>query len=54
MPVVSRSQLVAYALAALVVVVLGVRFMQGQARGSAVSAAGGAVVTSPECDPPTD
>ena len=35
MPVVSRPQLVAYALAALVVVVLGVRFMQGQARGSA-------------------
>jgi competence protein ComEA len=35
MPAVSRPQLVAYALAALVVVVLGVRFMQGQARGSA-------------------
>ena len=34
MPAVSRSQLVAYALAALVVVVLGVRYMQGQARGS--------------------
>ena len=34
MPVVSRRQLVAYALAALVVVVVGVRFMQGQARGS--------------------
>jgi competence protein ComEA len=38
MPVVSRPQLVAYALAALVVVVLGVRFMQGQARGSAAPA----------------
>jgi competence protein ComEA len=34
MPTVSRSQLVAYALAALVVAVLGVRYMQGQARGS--------------------
>jgi competence protein ComEA len=34
MPAPSRPQLVAYALAALVVVVLGVRFMQGQARGS--------------------
>ena len=39
MPVVSRPQLVAYALAALVVVVLGVRFMQGQARGAAAPAA---------------
>ncbi|HEX6698128.1 MAG TPA: ComEA family DNA-binding protein [Solirubrobacteraceae bacterium] len=38
MPAVSRSQLVAYALAALVVVVLGVRFMQAQARGSAAQA----------------
>jgi competence protein ComEA len=37
MPAVSRPQLVAYTLAALVVVVLGVRFMQGQARGSATS-----------------
>ena len=34
MPAVSRSQLVAYAVAAVVVVVLGVRFMQGQARSS--------------------
>src|SRR5262245_52299445 len=33
MPVPSRSQLATYALAAVVVVVLGVRFMQGQARG---------------------
>jgi competence protein ComEA len=39
MPAVSRPQLVAYALAALVVVVLGMRFMQGQARGSAGSPA---------------
>jgi competence protein ComEA len=39
MPAVSRPQLVAYAVAALVVVVLGVRFMQGQARGSAAPAA---------------
>jgi competence protein ComEA len=39
MPAVSRPQLVAYALAALAVVVLGVRFMQGQARGSAAPAA---------------
>jgi competence protein ComEA len=35
MPVPSRSQLAMYALAAVVVVVLGVRFMQGQARGGA-------------------
>jgi competence protein ComEA len=34
MPAVSRSQLVAYTLAALVLAVLGVRYMQGQARGS--------------------
>src|SRR6185312_610781 len=38
MPAVTRPQLVAYALAAVVVVVLGVRFMQGQARGSAAPA----------------
>jgi competence protein ComEA len=37
MPAVSRSQLAAYALAALVVVALGVRFMQGQARSSAAA-----------------
>jgi competence protein ComEA len=42
MPAVSRSQLVAYALAALIVVVLGVRYMQGQARGS-----GAAVASTP-------
>jgi competence protein ComEA len=35
MPEVSRPQLVAYALAALLVVALGVRFMQGQARSAA-------------------
>jgi competence protein ComEA len=35
MPAVSRPQLVAYALAALLVVALGVRYMQGQAGGSA-------------------
>jgi competence protein ComEA len=39
MPAVSRSQLVAYALAALVVGLLGVRYMQGQARGSGARAA---------------
>jgi competence protein ComEA len=43
MPVVSRPQLVAYALAAVVVVVLGVRFMQGQARGSAAPATAASV-----------
>jgi competence protein ComEA len=43
MPAVSRPQLIAYALAALVVVVLGVRFMQGQARGSATPATAASV-----------
>ncbi|MGZ8632908.1 MAG: helix-hairpin-helix domain-containing protein [Solirubrobacteraceae bacterium] len=38
MPEVSRPQLVAYGLAALLVVVLGVRFMQGLARGGAPAA----------------
>jgi competence protein ComEA len=38
MPVLSRSQLATYALAAVVVVVLGIRFMQGQARGGAGNA----------------
>jgi competence protein ComEA len=42
MPVLSRPQLVGYALAAVVVVVLGMRFMQGQARGGAGAGAGGA------------
>jgi competence protein ComEA len=38
MPVPSRPQLAGYALAAVVVVVLGMRFMQGQARGGAGAA----------------
>jgi competence protein ComEA len=48
MPAVTRSQLVAYALAAIVVTVLGVRYMHGQAGGSttgqgdAVARSGGA------------
>jgi competence protein ComEA len=44
MPVLSRPQLAGYALAAVVVVVLGMRFMQGQARGGASAAAGGGQV----------
>jgi competence protein ComEA len=45
MPVVTRPQLAAYALAAVVVVVLAVRFMQGQARSDgANAAAGGAAI----------
>jgi competence protein ComEA len=39
MPEVSRPQLVAYALAALLVVALGVRFMQGQAHSAAAPGA---------------
>jgi competence protein ComEA len=39
MPVLTRPQLAAYALAAVVVVVLAVRFMQGQARHQAADAA---------------
>jgi competence protein ComEA len=45
MPTLTRSQLLAYALAAVIVVVLGVRFMHGQAgtgSGAAASAADGA------------
>ena len=42
MPAVSRPQLVAYALAALLVLALGVRFMQGQARSAAVATPAGA------------
>jgi competence protein ComEA len=38
MPVLNRSQLATYALAAVLVVVLGVRFMQRQARGGTRSA----------------
>jgi competence protein ComEA len=44
MPALSRPQLAAYALAAVVVVVLGMRFMQGQARGGAAPASSGAQV----------
>ncbi|MDX6722412.1 MAG: competence protein ComEA [Solirubrobacteraceae bacterium] len=39
MPEISRSQLLAYALAAIVVVVLGIRFMQSQGQASAPKAA---------------
>jgi competence protein ComEA len=42
MPALTRSQLAAYAVAAVVVVVLGMRFMQGQARGGSAAAAGAA------------
>jgi competence protein ComEA len=42
MPALTRPQLAAYAVAAVVVVVLGMRFMQGQARGGSGAAAGGA------------
>jgi competence protein ComEA len=41
MPVLTRSQLAAYAVAAVVVVVLGMRFMQGQARGGSGAATAG-------------
>jgi competence protein ComEA len=55
MPAVSRPQLVAYALAALVVLALGVRFMQGQARSAAVatpaSASAGATAAGPASAP---
>jgi competence protein ComEA len=44
MPALTRPQLAAYAVAAVVVVVLGMRFMQGQARGGSGAAAGGAQV----------
>jgi competence protein ComEA len=44
MPALNRPQLAAYAVAAVVVVVLGMRFMQGQARGGSGAAAGGAQV----------
>jgi competence protein ComEA len=39
MPALTRPQLAAYAVAAVVVVVLGMRFMQGQARGGTGAAA---------------
>ena len=48
MPAVSRPQLVAYALAALVVLALGVRFMQGQARSADGALPGGAGATAAE------
>ena len=41
MPVLTRPQLAAYALSAVVVVVLAVRFMHGQARHEAAGAVGG-------------
>src|ERR671934_2477181 len=41
MPVLTRTQIATYAIAALIVVVLGVRFMHGQSHG----AAGGAVAS---------
>jgi competence protein ComEA len=44
MPALTRPQLAAYAVAAVVVVVLGMRFMQGQARGGSGAAVGGAQV----------
>jgi competence protein ComEA len=42
MPAVTRPQLVAYALAALVVLALGVRYIQGQAPSAAVATPSGA------------
>jgi competence protein ComEA len=47
MPAVSRPQLVAYALAALVVLAIGVRFMQGQARSAATPAAPARAAAAP-------
>jgi competence protein ComEA len=44
MPALTRPQLAAYAVAAVVVVVLGMRFMQAQARGGTGAAASGAQV----------
>ncbi|MEN3283610.1 MAG: competence protein ComEA [Solirubrobacteraceae bacterium] len=46
MPALTRPQLAAYAVAAVVVVVLGMRFMQGQARGGSGAAAAGAQAAS--------
>src|SRR5919198_4910158 len=40
MPVLTRSQLATYAVAALIVLILGVRFMHGQAHGGAAAATG--------------
>ena len=47
MPAVSRPQLVAYAFAAIVVLALGVRFMQGQAHSAAAPAPAGASAAAP-------
>jgi competence protein ComEA len=44
MPALTRPQLAAYAIAAVVVVVLGVRFMRGQAHGGVGGSAGAAQV----------
>jgi competence protein ComEA len=41
MPAITRSQLATYAVAAVIVVVLAVRYMHGQAHGAAAAAAGG-------------
>jgi competence protein ComEA len=46
MPTPTRPQLIAYALAAAIVVVLGVRFMQGQARTGSGSAGGASAMAS--------
>jgi competence protein ComEA len=51
MHAVSRPQLVAYALTAVVVLVLGVRFMQGQARSAVVAAPAGATAAGPASAP---
>jgi competence protein ComEA len=42
MPVLTRTQIATYAVAALIVVVLAVRFMQGQSHSAATAAADGA------------
>jgi competence protein ComEA len=47
MPALTRPQLAAYAVAAVVVVVLGMRFMQGQARGGSGAAGGAQVARAP-------
>jgi competence protein ComEA len=41
MPVLTRTQIATYAMAALIVIVLAVRFMQGQAHSAATAGAGG-------------
>jgi len=48
MPVLTRSQIATYAVAAILVVVLGVRFMHGQAHGAAAAqASDGAASSAP-------